>query len=163
MRENKPIGFVIRGLSRMIGRRTDNCAGRQYLDSLTGTNGWIIGYLAHNQGRDIYQKDIEEHFSVRRSTVSRVVTLMEQKGLVVRESVDSDARLKKLVLTEKALEIHKSIEASFDEVESVIAEGISDEDMETFLRVAHKMMENLCDGECPPKCHGHRPHGGRRK
>ncbi|MBQ7828589.1 MAG: winged helix-turn-helix transcriptional regulator [Clostridia bacterium] len=167
MKDGKPIGFVIRTLSRMIGRRADSSAGRQYLDSLTGTNGWIIGYLAHNQGRDIYQKDIEEHFSVRRSTVSRVVTLMEQKGLVVRENVDSDARLKRLVLTNKALEIHKSIESSLDEVENVIADGISEEDMEIFLRVAHKMMDNLNDGECPGKCHEHmrhRPHsGGGRK
>lgn len=162
MRENKPIGFVIRSLSRMIGRRADSCAGRQYLDSLTGTNGWIIGYLAHNQGRDVYQKDIEEHFSVRRSTVSRVVTLMEQKGLIVRESVECDARLKKLVLTDKALEIHKSIESSLDEVEGIIVKGISEEDMETFLRVARTMMGNLCDGECSAGCHGHvKRNGGR--
>ena len=36
-----------------------------------------------------------------RSTVTGVVKLMERKGLIRRESVSSDARLKKLVLTEK--------------------------------------------------------------
>jgi len=149
MQEKKPVGFVVRSLSRMIGRRADGCTGRQYLDSLTGTNGWIIGYLAHNAGRDIYQKDIEEVFSVRRSTVSRVVTLMEQKGLIVRESVDGDARLKRLVLTDKAWEIHRTIESELSAVESEIVAGISEEEMTVFMNVVQKMMNNLGeDGAC---------------
>lgn len=139
----KPVGFVIRGLSKMIGRKADSCIGRRELDSLTGTNGWIIGYLAHNADRDIFQKDIEEEFSVRRSTVSRVVTLMEQKGLLRREAVMSDGRLKRLVLTDKAMEIHNSIEASLDETEQQLVRGISEEDMRVFLRVAHRMEKNL--------------------
>ncbi len=139
----KPVGFVIRGLSKMIGRKADSCIGRRELDSLTGTNGWIIGYLAHNADRDIFQKDIEEEFSVRRSTVSRVVTLMEQKGLLRREAVMSDGRLKRLVLTDKATEIHKSIEASLEETEQQLVRGISEEDMRVFLRVVHRMEKNL--------------------
>lgn len=141
--KEKPVGFVIRGLSKMIGRKADNCIGRRELESLTGTNGWIIGYLAHNADRDIFQKDIEEEFSVRRSTVSRVVTLMEQKGLLRREAVRSDGRLKRLVLTDKAMDIHNSIEASLDEIEGQLVRGISDEDIEVFLRVAHRMENNL--------------------
>lgn len=152
MNEKKPIGFVIRNLSRQIGRRADSCAGRQYLDSLTGTNGWIIGYIANNSEREIFQKDIEETFAVRRSTVSRVVTLMEQKGLIVRESVDSDGRLKKLMLTDKAWEIHRMIDAEMKELESDIVEGISEEDIETFMRIAEKMSLNIRDDDC----HDHR-------
>lgn len=152
MNEKKPVGFVVRSLSRMLGRRFDGCAGRQYLDSLTGTNGWIIGYIAHNSDRNIYQKDIEEAFSVRRSTVSRVVSLMEQKGLIVRESVDGDARLKRLVLTDKAWEIHRSVEAELSAVEEQLISGISPEEMSVFLSVADKMMKNLGeDDTC--RCH----------
>lgn len=147
MHNKRHVGFAVRTLSRMIGRRADNCAGRQYLDSLTGTNGWIIGYLAHNTDRDIFQKDIEEAFSVRRSTVSRVVSLMEQKGLILRQNVESDARLKRLVLTEKALEIHNVIETELDEIDVKLTEGISDEDMRVFMRVVDRMTENL--GESP--------------
>ena len=162
MEENKPAGFVIRNLSRMLGRRLDGCAGRQYLDSLTGTNGRIIGYIAHNSHRDIYQKDIEEVFSVRRSTVSRVVSLMEQKGLIVRESVEGDARLKRLVLTDKAWEIHRSIEAELSGVEEQLVSGISAEEMSVFLSVADKMMKNLGEGDFR-ECHPTPKKGGCKK
>ena len=149
--ETKPIGFVIKNLSRMIGRRADSSAGRKHLDSLTGTNGWIIGYLAHNTDREVFQKDIENHFAVRRSTVSRVVTLMEQKGLVERHGVDADARLKRLVLTDKAWEIHAEIQNDLEALEKRLVSGISDEELAVFRRVADKMMENIDDGECG--CH----------
>ena len=39
-------------------------------DELTGKNGWIIGYIAENKDKEIFQKDIENQFVIRRSTVS---------------------------------------------------------------------------------------------
>ncbi len=151
VKKGMPLGFMIRNLAKQLRRRADSCAGKQYLESLTGTNGWIIGFLAHNSGRDVFQKDIEETFSVRRSTVSRVVTLMEQKGLINRHGVDSDARLKKLVLTDKAVEIHRTIETELLDLESTLVEGLSDEDIDNFRRIAFKMLDNLSDGCC--QCH----------
>jgi len=159
MDRRNSVGFTVRHLSRMIGRKADGCTGRRYLDSLTGTNGWIIGFLAHNTDRPIYQKDIEEAFSVRRSTVSRVMSLMEQKGLVERCAVSWDARLKEIRLTKKALEIHETIESELDAIEEKLVEGISDEDLAVFFRVAGKMMENMAeDIDCadyePCPCNG---------
>lgn len=52
-------------------------------------NGWVIVYLAHNSDRDVFQRDLEERFNVRRSTVSNILSLMEKKGLIKRESVDA--------------------------------------------------------------------------
>ncbi len=131
----------------MIGRRADSSAGRKRLDSLTGTNGWIIGYIAHNKGREVFQRDIEEHFAVRRSTVSRVVTLMEQKGLIERCSVEGDARLKKLVLTDKAWQIHAEIETDLNELEEKLVSGISENDLKVFRKVAKQMAQNMSDSD----------------
>ena len=50
---------------------------------------------------EIYQKDIEQEFKVSRATASNMLQLMERKGLIVRESVSCDARLKKISLTRK--------------------------------------------------------------
>lgn len=155
MQDKKPIGFVLRNLARMFGRQADGSAGRKRLDSLTGTNGWIIGYIAHNKGKDIYQKDIENHFSVRRSTVSRVVTLMEQKGLIERQGVDGDARLKRLVLTEKAWQIHEEIEDDLNRLEEKLVEGISPEELSVFLKVIDRMMKNMGgENECRREMEG---------
>lgn len=42
---------------------------------------------------------------------------MEEKGLIKRESVPYDARLKKLVLTDRAIELNKIIEIDIVEID----------------------------------------------
>ena len=69
--------------------------------------------------------------------------LMEKNGLIRRESVAQDARLKRIVLTQKARDLHRQIEADILAFESNLARGISEEEQEVFLRVAKKMQENL--------------------
>ena len=97
------IGLEISKINNMLRRKCkrENLFA-QSEDEVTRKNGWIIGYLADNRDKDIFQKDIENKFSIRRSTVSGILQLMEKKGYVKREGVAYDARLKKLTLTEKA-------------------------------------------------------------
>ena len=53
--------------------------------------------------------DLEKEFDITRSTASKNVDLLVENGFIVREQVDYDARLKKLVLTEKAKEVLRGI------------------------------------------------------
>ena len=52
-------------------------------------------------------KCIEKEFDITRSTASKNVDLLVENGYILREPVDYDARLKKLVLTEKSLSLSK--------------------------------------------------------
>ena len=94
------LGRQIKVLNHAFGRRLREESSARGLDELTIMHGRILGYLKHNQDRDVFQKDIEEAFNITRSSVTGVVKLMEQKGYIRRESVAGDARLKKLCLTE---------------------------------------------------------------
>ena len=69
-------------------------------------HGWIIAYLYHNCERDIFQRDIETRFSIRRSTVTGILQRMEKSDLITREPVTYDKRLKKIILSEKSIEMH---------------------------------------------------------
>ena len=104
----------------------DNTNTRKYVDNLTGTNGWVIGYLLENMDHDVYQRDIENAFSIRKSTVSKIIKLMENKDLIRRESVEYDARLKKIVLTDKAIEIHKMIKEDIVNVNKKFTENLTE-------------------------------------
>ena len=146
--ESRKIGFELHKTSRMIKRYMDSDAAKSYVDKLTGTHGWAIGYLYHNRDRDIFQKDFEQEFNIRRSTASTILTLMEKNGLINRESVDYDARLKKITLTDKAIEIQTFVEASFDRMENMLGQGISDDELEIFFSVLEKICENLNNPDC---------------
>ena len=71
---------------------------------------------------------------------------MEKNGMIKRVGVDYDARLKKIVLTEKAIEIQKTLDEKFAQLESNLSKDISDEELETFFRVLSKITNNIGEG-----------------
>ncbi len=141
--KSRKIGFEIHRLSRLVKRHFDNDATKIYVDKMTGTHGRAIGYFYHNSHRDIFQKDFEQEFDIRPSTASNILTLMEKNGLIIRESVPYDARLKKITLTKKAIDIHNVIADSIDTLEENLKAGISDEELEIFFNVIDKLNNNI--------------------
>ncbi len=143
MDRRNQIGYQIKSLERMIHHRHNLSATKKYVDSLTGTHGWVIRYLYDNQSSDIFQKDIEKTFGIRRSSVTAMLQTMEKNGLITRLPVAYDARLKKIMPTEKALELHRMIAAEIDSVEEEVAAGLSDEEIENLLSTLEKIKQNL--------------------
>ncbi len=142
MKDTK-IGFEVHKTSRIIKRYMDSDAVKSRIDQMTGTHGWAIGYLYDNQDKDIFQKDFEKEFDIRRSTASAILSLMEKNELIKRESVSYDARLKKITLTKKAIDLQAQVVLSFDKFEQTIQNGISKEELEIFLSVLEKINNNL--------------------
>jgi DNA-binding MarR family transcriptional regulator len=140
---NKSIGLELRSLNNLVMRYIENLPHRKQVESITGTNGWIIGFLADHSSQDIYQRDLEQKFSITRSTTSKVLNLMEQKGLIERQSVACDARLKKIVLTEKAWEISEWMKEDADFVESSLTQGFSEEELLHFRGYIERMKKNI--------------------
>ncbi len=148
-RKEERIGFEIRMLDHMLARNMQAHVRAAGIDEITLMHGWIIRYLYANRDRDVFQKDIEKDFSVGRSTVTNVIKLMEKKGFIRRESVEHDARLKKVILTEKGILSHETMEHMIDNMDASLMEGIEDEELEVFHSVIRKLKENLKkDGIC---------------
>ena len=133
----------LHSLSNLIMRYFDNSPIKKSLDQVTGTNGWIIGYLADHDDRVIYQKDLEKEFGITRSTASKVVNRMEQKGLIRRECVAEDARLRKLTLTPEAWDIFHTMEVDHTNLERKLMKGFSEEETEKLRGYIDRMYENM--------------------
>lgn len=141
--QNRRLGFELHRSSRLVKRYMDNDATKLYVDKMTGTHGWAIGFFYHNRDRDIFQKDFEQEFNIRRSTASNILALIEKNGLITRESVPYDARLKKITLTQKALDVQSVVEKAFESLEDTIKKDITEEELRVFFRVIDKINNNL--------------------
>ncbi len=146
IREND-VGFMVRKLSNLIKRDVEKSRVELGIEDIKGVNGWAIAYFYENRGKDIFQKDFETHFSIRRSTASVILKTMEQKGLISRISVESDARLKKIVLTEKAVDIHKKITNEINEREARLRQNVSEDELKVFFSCISKFCANMEDQE----------------
>ncbi len=143
MEYREDIGFQIRTLSHLAKRTVDQVAFDEQDDHPTGVQGSILGYLYENQGREIFQRDIQEQFSIRRSTVTGILQLMERNGLITRSSVERDARLKKLELTPRGVELHERVERSIRQVEDRLSQCLTPEEKATFLTICEKIRAHL--------------------
>ena len=137
------LSFEMHSLNNLIKRRIESSEYFKQVQEMTGTNSWIISYLAKNQEEDIFQKDLQERFSVTRSTASKVLSLMEEKGLIVRKGVASDARLKKIVLTKKAIQMHEAIEREIEALETNMLKGFSNQELQEFYQYIERMKKNI--------------------
>ena len=145
MKRENEIGFVVRRLSNLIKRDVEKSKVRLGLDPMSDVNGWAIGYFYDNRDRDIFQKDFENKFSIRPSTASNILKTMEQKGFIERVSVEADARLKKIVLTDKAVNLHKKVIKEINDREDRLKTDIAAEELEIFFRVMGKLTANMED------------------
>lgn len=148
------VGVEIRKLHCMLTKNLELRVRAAGIDEVTLMHGWILRYLFENREHEVFQKDIEKYFSIGRSTVTGIIQIMEKNGYIRRESVKSDARLKKVVLTEKGFDNHYAMEQIVLELEEEILDGISLEELMLFYSVSRKIQKNLKksigkgEGEC---------------
>ena len=68
---------------------------------------------------------------------------MEKKNYITMESVESDARLKKLVLTETGIELHYKIENMITKNETLLDSLLTKEEKKQFLFLINKILSGL--------------------
>ena len=112
-------------------------------EDLTMMQCWIIRFLYEHEEEEVYQRDIEAEFSIARSTATGILKLMEKKGYIRRVSVERDARLKKLELTALGVNMEEGTIRNINQMETLLRQGISDEELEVFFRVIRKMRSNI--------------------
>ncbi len=144
------IGYKIRLLHNQLHKRMEAKKQENEKEPLTGMQRWTLGFLREHDGEDIYQKDIETEFSVSRATASNMLAVMERKGLLQREAVAHDARLKKLVLTEKARALVDRSEQDMRDMEALLSKGLSETEIKNLKKYLDQMLLNLdVDITCP--------------
>jgi len=111
--------------------------------NLTPSQCFILQYLESNSDKVIYQKDIEEKLSIRKSTVTGILKNMEKNNLIVREFSESDARMRRVKETEKGSLLIEDINRDVLWLNHIIESGITESEMVTFMRVIEKMKRNM--------------------
>lgn len=144
--DKRGIGVRLRLLNNAVRRYIDRYAeGKKALDSLSCSNGWIIGYVCdmNRCGKNVFQRDLENDFGITRSTASKVLGLMEKKGLIERVSVSHDARLKMIVPTEKSIKIGRIIKDDNEKLELQLKKGFSPQELKQLYGYLDRIQNNL--------------------
>ena len=137
------VGFELRRINNLMARRMGVFHDSLKAEGITVMHNWIIGFVAAHDGQDVYQKDVEAEFSLSRSTATNILQLMEKKGFITREPVEWDARLKKIVLTDRGREIQTRADRVIDGMERQLVKGIDPEELRCFSETLRKLRKNM--------------------
>lgn len=113
------------------------------LDGMPISQLSTLGFLYFMRQKDIYQRDLENFFKLRRSTVSSQLNTLEKKGLIQRVAVSHDARLKKLVLTQQGLQTGEEVLKNLWKINELVIQGLSQREVETLTELLEKIEKNL--------------------
>lgn len=102
---------------------------------------FLILDLIHDNG-ELYQRQICEITLKDRSNVARLIKILEEKGLVKKETSSNGRRIFKITATEKGQRVRDLIKPTALEVRKTLMNGITDEELKITLATLHKVYEN---------------------
>lgn len=142
MQEIRDVGKPIHILHNMLKRELETANPRT---DITGAQGRIIQFLVDHDGEDVFSKDIEREFNMRRATAADYLYLMEKNGMITRMPVNGDRRLKKIELTDKAREVNHAVRRNIRRIEEKLTKNMTRGEINEFLRMTDVMIANLTE------------------
>ena len=133
-------GFYIKRISEYI-ESDANRALEQY--GITCSQARVLTFLLKRQDKTTIQKDIENYFEIKHPTVIGILQRMEAKGLIASSVDPSDKRQKIITLTDSAFELEKTIADHVEDAEQRMAEGMTEEELETIKQLLYKVYKNI--------------------
>lgn len=109
---------------------------------ITTKQAKVLAYLMHHQGEDILQRNIEEVFFLRSSTVTSVMQNLEKAGFIERYTNKNDRRMKRILITPKGYETFENCKKALIELNETILAGWTEEEKKEILVLLDKIANN---------------------
>ena len=104
-----------------------------------------LQYLRLHTEEDVFQKDLEAAFSISGATATNILKVMEKDGLIQRIPMEKDARLKKVVMTDKGFAYDKAAYANVIRLEEGMQKGFTEEELMIFREYLDRVTQNIVD------------------
>ena len=141
---NQHIGSKVRILHNYIDKYFHTSWERAGIEP-TRMQCATLHYLRLHKDEDVFQKDLEEAFSISGATVTNILKVMEKEGLITRISMEKDARLKKLVMTEKGMQYDEVARGNVIRLEAGMEKGFTEEEIARFRQYLDRLTQNIVD------------------
>lgn len=140
---SKNLSILINKIANQLKRKMDKEMNENY--NLTKTQSLVLSYI--NSNKEIYQKDIEKRFSIRRSTATEILNLMEKRNLIKRTPSKIDKRLNNIEITEEGIKLEKVGKEKIKELEKHMTKSLTKEEKKELIRLLEKVEQNLLERE----------------
>nr|WP_321980445.1 MarR family transcriptional regulator [uncultured Cohaesibacter sp.] len=135
--KNQSAGYLINHMARLFAR---GLTAR--IKPLGLTTGTFPALLELWETEGITQKQLVERLDIEQATMANTLMRMERDGLIVRKADESDGRVQRIWLTERAHSLRESaIHAALAENEERLS-GLSEAEQVQFITLMQKMIQS---------------------
>ncbi|MEQ1645292.1 MAG: MarR family transcriptional regulator [Pyrinomonadaceae bacterium] len=128
------LGYLLRRISNQVsGEFARSLKAR----SISVAEWVVLSRIAHELG--ITSSKLTDGLNLTRGAISKIVEKLESKGLVSRESIEGDARVKELYLTDKGTKLLPQLVKIADDNDRRFFEGLTDSEQQILRKVLHKL------------------------
>lgn len=134
------LGFITNNIAKEISECFND---RLLLVGITRVQWIALYYLGEEE--IISQCELAENMGVKASSVARLIDRMEREEYVVRKRSEKDKRRVDLHLTNKGKKLREELLPEGKKMSELVSKGISDEEIQIFKNILHKMSINLVE------------------
>ena len=136
-------GFLISKIKNIGGRKFDKILQEKNIDAFNGAQGKIL-YVLWQNGK-MTATEISKKSGLAKTTLSAMLTRMDEQGLIAMEESLTDKRSVCISLTEKAATLKEEYDAVTREIEDIYYKGFTDSEVEQFENYLKRILANLGD------------------
>ena len=101
----------------------------------------ILSLITDN--KELYQRQLSEITLKDRANISRIIKILEGKGLITKIADSNGRQIFKIKPTKKGIELSNKIQPLAKKIRQTATEGISNSEMELFLNILDKIFYNM--------------------
>ena len=141
------MGMLINSAHRAMTKRFVQNAMKSGLD--ISLDQWmVLGPIWQLESAS--QKELGEITLKDKTSITRLVDMLEKKNLVVRVEDQIDHRIKRVILTNAGKQLFFDVLPIMEKTREEVRKDISDQDIETFKKVLSNIIVNLEDEKDKP-------------
>ena len=141
------MGMLINSAHRAMTKRFVQNAMKSGLD--ISLDQWmVLGPIWQLESAS--QKELGEITLKDKTSITRLVDMLEKKNLVVRVEDQIDHRIKRVILTNAGKQLFFDVLPIMEKTREEVRKDISDQDIETFKKVLSSIIVNLEDEKEKP-------------
>lgn len=140
--ESFSIGKYIKMFNNLLDSKANHDFRRW---DLTSSQFSIISYLMDHKDEKTMQRDLEQTFRLKNPTVTGILNLLEDKGLIQRIQNPTDRRSNFIVLTEKSLKLESEIQNAKDTADLFLLKDFSPEQIQQIETHFKLILKNVLE------------------
>lgn len=148
MNKDKPLPDMMGVRIHILAHKMRNLMDKNLMDNnITLEQARTLRYIVENNtDGQVYQRDMEEAFAIKRSSVTSILNNMEKAGFINRIQDPEDARAKKLLLTQEGKQMDRQLGDFIEASERQLTQGMTEAEIALMKMLLKKAIENIDKG-----------------